>query len=161
MNTSYFRIKLGKDEAVERLCKWNGSGCRDRIEADYSRAVDLSLDERGQWKGPCLYAYEKDGWTIFEDLSGGYSFLEADQWKLFAQNDEAIFAGYNDSIPYAELIALQNGVIVKMFMENFDIPEDNVNEGAAFADILKWTDVASFVDSDELVYSDRGELLIF
>ena len=95
MNTSYFRIKLSKPEAIERLCSWNGSGWRERLETDFSSAVDLSLDETGQWKGSCLYVYEKNGWTVFEDLSGGYSSLEAEQWKLFAQKDEALFAGSN------------------------------------------------------------------
>lgn len=161
MNTSYFRIKLGKTEAIERLCSWSGSRCRERMEADYSKAVDLSLDETGQWKGSCLYVYEKNGWTVFEDLSGGFSFLEAEQWRIFAQNDEVVFAGYNDSIPYAEVVMVQKGVIVKRFMEDYDMPEDNLNEGDALPEITKWTDAASFVDGDELVYSDRGELLIF
>ncbi len=81
MNPSYFRIKVNMKEAVERLCIWNGSDCKEWIETGLSDAVDVSLNENGTWKGTCLYVYEKDGWTIFEDLSGSYSFLEPDEWK--------------------------------------------------------------------------------
>ncbi|MDE6232547.1 MAG: hypothetical protein K2M60_04270 [Lachnospiraceae bacterium] len=161
MNPSYFRIKLDIDKAIERLCVWNESDYNERIETKFSKAVDVSLDENGQWKGSCLYVYENDGWTIFEDLSGGYSFIEAEQWKDFAKGNEFVFAGYNDAILYAELIAIENGIVTKNFIEDYDMPEDNVNEGDGIADINDWTDVAGFVDDDELVYSDEGIVIIF
>ena len=37
----------------------------------------------------------------------------------------------------------------------------NTNEGDGIADIENWTDVASFVDNDELAYSDHGVVLVF
>ena len=161
MNPSYFRIKLNMDEAVKRLCAWTGSDYKEKIDTNYSKAVDVSLNENGQWKGACLYVYENDDWTVFEDLSGGYGFIEAEEWLKFAKNDEFVLAGYNDAIICAEMIVISNGVVTKNFIESDDIPEDNINEGDGVEDIEDWTDVASFVDDDEFVYSDEGTVLIF
>ena len=160
MNPSYFRIRQNLDKAVERLCNWNGSVFKERIETDYSRAVDVSLNEKGQWKGGCLYAYENEGWTVFEDLSGGYSFIEPKQWKEFAGNDELVFAAYNDAMLYAEMIVIEHSTLTKHFVECADIPEENVNEGDGVPGIETWIDVASFVDADDLVYSDKGVVFI-
>lgn len=161
MNPSYFRIKQNMEDAVKRLCIWNGSPFKERIETDYSKAVDVSLNENGQWKGSCLYAYENDEWTIFEDLSGGYSFIEPEQWKKFAGTDELVFAGYNDAMLYAEMIVIENGCLTKYFVECADVPEENVNEGDGVPGIENWIDVASFVDGDDLVYSDTGVVFVF
>ena len=51
--------------------------------------------------------------------------------------------------------------MTKNFMENDDIPEDNINEGNGVADIENWTDVAAFMDDDDLVNSDKGTVYIF
>lgn len=161
MNPSYFRVKMGLKEAVQRLCDWNGGQYKEWIEADYLDAVRVSLDENGQWKGSCLYVYEKEGWTVFEDLSGGYSFIEIESWKKFAKDNELVYAAYNDAVLYAELIMIVNGIVTKYFIENFDMPEDNVNEGNGIADLKSWIDVARFVDHDELLDSDQGVILIF
>lgn len=161
MNPSYFRVKMGLKEAVQRLCDWNGGQYKECIEADYLDAVQVSLDENGQWKGSCLYVYEKEGWTVFEDLSGGYSFIEIESWKQFAKDNELVYASYNDAVLYAELIMIVNGIVTKYFIENFDMPEDNVNEGNGIADLKSWIDVARFVDHDELLDPDHGVILIF
>lgn len=62
---------------------------------------------------------------------------------------------------YAELIVITDGVVTKKFLENDDMPEDNVNEGDGVTDIQDWADVAAFVDDDELVDSGEGTVLIF
>lgn len=77
MNPSYFRIKDNLENAIKRLEKWNGQPIKERIQTDYSDAVDNSLNEDEEWKGACLYVYENNGWTIFEDLTGAYSSIEA------------------------------------------------------------------------------------
>ena len=161
MNPSYFRIKLNKDEAIQRLCDWNGRKYKERIETKYSKAVDVSLDESRQWKGSCLYVYESEEWTVFEDLSGGYSFIDIENWKKFAKENELVFAAYNDAILYAEMIMIVDGIVTKYFIEDFDMPEENVNEGDGIAEINNWIDVAKYVDEDDLVYSDTGVVLIF
>ncbi len=161
MNPSYFRIKLNMEEAVKRLCAWNEGSYKERIETNYSNAVRVSIDQNGNWKGQCLYAYEKDGWTVFEDLSGGYSVNEIDSWLNFAEKDELIFAGYNDAIIYAEMIVVKDGEVTKYFMECDDCPEENVNQGNGIPNIENWVDVASYVDEDKFVYSEQGIVYIF
>ena len=113
MNPSYFRIKLNKEEAIQRLCDWNDRQYKELIKADHLDAVNVSLDKNGQWKGSCLYVYENEEWTVFEDLSGGYSFIEPESWKKFAKENELIFAAYNDAMLYAELILIVDGVVTK------------------------------------------------
>lgn len=161
MNPSYFRIKLNMEEAINRLCIWNDVIYKEKIETRYSNAVRLCVDEKGQWKGQCLYVYEKDGWTVFEDLSGGYSLIEPDSWLEFAEKDEFLLAGYNDAIICAEMLAIVDGKVIKYFLECDDCPEDDVNEGDGIPNIDNWVDVASFVDEDELVYAETGTVLIF
>ena len=73
-----------------------------------SEAVSLASDESGNWRGSTLYLYHKEGWTIFEVLSGHFGSLPAATWKLFAQNDSFVFAGYNDAIGYGELTFFEN-----------------------------------------------------
>lgn len=160
MNLSYFRIKLPKEAALERLYKWNEPP-KEIIETPYGQAVDDSVGEDGQWKGSCLYMYENKGWTVFEDLSGGFSTMPASVWLSYAENDELVVAGYNDSIPYAELIIITHGVVRKEFLEDISMPEDNVNNGDMYDEINDWTEAAEFVDGDEIVVSEDGTLLIF
>lgn len=44
---------------------------------------------------------------------------------------------------------------------NDTMSENNINEGDGVADIEDWTDVAEFVDCNEIVDPDEGEVLIF
>ena len=161
MNPGYFRLKQNMEEAVKRLCDWLEKNYKEKIETYYSNVLDASLNENNQWKGSCVYVYENEGWTVFEDLMGAFSFIDAEEWKAFAKEDEFVFAAYNDAMLYAELIVITDGVVTKNFMENDDIPEDNINEGNGVADIENWTDVAAFMDDDDLVNSDKGTVYIF
>ncbi len=161
MNPGYFRIKLNMEEAVKRLCSWLASDYKERIKTDYGNAVDVSINENGKWKGSCVYVYENSGWTVFEDLSGGFSFIEAEDWKAFAKKDLFVFAAYNDAMPYAEMIAITDGIVTKKFLECCDVPEENTNEGDGIPGIENWINVASFVDADELVFSEEGTVFVF
>ena len=60
MNPSYFRIKLNINDAISKLCAWNDGTYKEKIETRYSQAVRVCIDEKGQWKGQCLYVYERD-----------------------------------------------------------------------------------------------------
>lgn len=160
MNLSYFRIKDCMENAINRLEVWNGQPFANRTKIDYGDVVDNSVDENDEWKGSCLYVYENDGWTVFEDVTGAYSSIEAERWCSFAKEDKFVFAGYNDAIPYGEMIVISNGKILKDFADDLTDMEFCHNNGEEYKDIVSWSDVAAFVDDDELVYSDTG-LLIF
>lgn len=74
--------------------------------------------------------------------------------------DSFIFAGYNDAIPYGEMIALDNGEILKDFGDDLSDSEFCHSIGDEYQEIKDWTDVAAFVDDDDIVYSDTGILII-
>lgn len=160
MNPSYFRINLPKEKAIEWLCQWNECGIKEQIETAYGNAVKVSVDDSGSWKGLCLYAYENDGWTVFEDLSGGFVTIPADAWIRFAGEADLVVAGYNDAIMYGELIIITQGVVEKEFLEDISFPEDNINRGESYLEIQSWVDVVGFVDDDAYVYADEGMVLI-
>lgn len=161
MNPSYFRIKLPQKAAIERLCSWNEKKPKEEIVTAFDNVVDVSVNESGEWRGDSLYVYEKDDWTVFEDLSGGYAAIPAESWKIFAGNCDLVVAGYNDSIPYGELVVIISGMVKKEFFEDVSMPEDNVNHGDMPGGIDDWTDAAEFVDNDEFLYSENGTVLIF
>lgn len=160
MNPSYFRINISMEEAVARLEKWQNN-VFERKQARSSDAVDLCLDDEGKWKkGACLFAYENEGWTVFEDLKGSFSDFEGEDWLSFAMNNSLVFAGYNDAILYGGLVVIEDGKIVKDFFEDFDTPDFNHNDGTAYKEIKSWTDVASFIENDKFAFSDEGIVLI-
>ncbi len=161
MNPSYFRIKLPEKIAVERLCRWMDKTPKETIETSFSQSIAHSLDENGQWKGGCLFVYENEGWTVFEDLSGGFSGIPAESWQSLAESDEFMMAGYNNAVPYGELIAITGGVVQKEFLEDLSTPEANVNNGDMFQEVKDWTGAAGVVDDDGIVYSEQGTVMIF
>ncbi len=66
MNPNYFRIKLPKEDAVIRLCKYmEGKPFTEEIETTSDKIVQVSVNDQGNWKGSVLYMYENNGWTIF------------------------------------------------------------------------------------------------
>jgi hypothetical protein len=165
MNPSYFRIKLPLEEAKKRLSQW----CRvpepgTLIKTNSSEAIDLACTEEGEWRGDALFLYKNEGWSVFEDLSGGFGSIKAKRWLEFAQTDAFVFGGYNDSIPYGELIVIEHGKIMREFMHCPDEPEDNVDSGKLpwekDGPIESWIEVASFVDDDDLVFSESGWLWV-
>ena len=159
MNPSYFRIKVDLESAISRLEGWNKKAFFEKKQVEYSNAAKEALDENGQWKGSCLYAYENEGWSVFEDLSGFYTSIPAESWQSLAGDSDLVVAGYNDAMPYGEMIVIQGGEVHKEF---WDYPEDNdlVNLGNGYPEIESWEDVADFIEEDDLVYSDEGVLLI-
>lgn len=132
------------------------------VEAEMSDCFDLALTSAGDWKGDAKYVFEIDGWSVFQDLSGGLSSWGAKSWLPFADQDEFLFAGYNDAIPYGELILIRHGEIVREFLHDASDPSDNVDFGSCdlVAPLNTWIEVASFVDEDDLAFSENGLLWI-
>lgn len=79
MNPSYFRIHVSLDAAIPRLADWWGADPEDLVETDSVKAVDLACTPDGQWRGGALFLYEREGWSVFEDLSGGFSDQPAEE----------------------------------------------------------------------------------
>ncbi len=159
MNPSYFRIKTSKEKAIQRFLDWMDEPVKEKYDkVCLSDCVKLCLDENEQWKGTCLYIYEKADWTIFEDVSGFLSTIPAQSWKYFACEDEFIFAGYNDAVPYGEFIAIKNGCILKEFLQ---FPDERKTDDREYEiEMNSWIDVAFFVDEDELFFCEEGTVII-
>ena len=107
-----------------------------------------------------MFAHEANGWTVFDDYTGYLGGLPAERWISLAGDDELVFAGYNDAIPYGQLIVVREGRIVREFLHDLQDPSNNVNHGRLELErstlIDDWVDAAWFVDSDELVGRSRG-----
>lgn len=165
MNPSYFRIEIPIDQAAKRLRQWWDVPEPDEyIETDSTSAVALACTEDGRWRGGAIFFYENQGWSVFEDLSGGFGFIPAESWLEFAQNDALVVAGYNDSVPYSELIVIEHGAVVRDFVDYPDEPELNRNSGKLPQEdskpVCDWVEVASFVDDDPLAFSETGWLWV-
>ena len=165
MNPSYFRIKLPFSQAVDRLCEWTGvKNPSPMIETDSVKAVELACTEQGTWKLGALFISQVEDWTVFSDLTGAFSSITAGTWLGFAKRNEFVAAGYNDTVPYGELVVISNGEVLREFMDYPDEPEENRDLGCLPGEsenpIKSWIEVASFVDDDELGYSDDGWLWV-
>ncbi len=79
----------------------------------------------------------------------------------FALNEDLIVAGYNDADIYGEFIEIKNGKVIKEYLEIMDCPEENINEGSSEYEINSLTDIADYIDSDDLVLSETGTVYIF
>jgi hypothetical protein len=165
MNPSYCRIRVPQAAALERFAAWQHLPRVGPLEhADCVEAVRLACDERGMWRGNAVLVSEVGGWTLFMDLSGILSGVGANRWREFAGSDELVFAGYNDAIGYGEFVLIRGGQVVREFLDDAQEPEVNVNTGrsdVAGEPFRSWVDVASFVDADELGFSDAGLLWVW
>lgn len=165
MNPSYFRLRLPLSEAKLRLAGWLGvEDLRGLVATDGVNAVRLACTPEGRWRGGALFMYQKEDWSVFEDLTGGFSSLPASEWLPFAKTDDLVFAGYNDAICWGELVVIADGKVLRQFSYDRDNPETNVDEGLlpseSNAPMTTWIEVASFVDDDHLHGCDMGWLWV-
>jgi hypothetical protein len=165
MNPSYCRIRVPQAVALKRFAAWQQlPQVGPLVPADSVQAVRLASDERGMWRGNAVLVSEVGGWTLFSDLSGVLGGVPAERWREFAGPDELIFAGYNDAIRYGEFVLVRGGRVVREFLDDPDNPGANVNRGSSELEgepFGSWVDVASFVDADELGFSEAGQLWVW
>jgi hypothetical protein len=81
-----------------------------------------------------------------------------------AESGDLVYAGYNDTVPYAELVVAENGRLVRQYLEDEEDPSANVDvgrlpeeAGQPFGD---WIEVMGWVEADEekLARSEQGSL---
>jgi len=139
-------------------------GLHDLVATDPVNAVRLACTPWGGWRGGALFMYQKEDWSVFEDLTGGFSGHPGSAWLSFAQADDLVFAGYNDAIGWGELVVVAGGAVVRAFSRDPENPETDVDAGALPSEggspLRSWLDVASFVDDDRLHGSDEGWLWV-
>jgi hypothetical protein len=159
MNPSYARIKLPFEDALQRFSGWLDWPLPEtRIFIDSGEAANLACDSTGRWQGSAVLVHQKNEWTVFEDMTGFLSSRPPGDWLKFAGIRDLVFAGYNDAIRYAELIAISDGEIVQDFFFDDSEPLLSRNSGTGLVEADSWIDIAAFIDEDDLAYSDTGLL---
>ena len=166
MNPSYVRLQVVQESALPLFSAW-----LDLPELEPPRMVswDGALDaaiEDGDWRSTAFFLYESDGWTMFEYMTGYLGTKTTHDWLRLAAQDFLVFAGYNDAVPYAELIVVLHGQVVREFRDDEQDPSQNVNRGRldfeGASPIDRWVEAAAFVDRDELaVLPEQGMLIMF
>ena len=167
MNPSFLHIKLPKEKAVSRFIQWiDGKILDGPRKVSYYKAVKEACDN-DTWRGLSVLIYEYEDETFIEDMTGALASVSAAKWLEYAENDEFEFVGYNDSVPYGQIIAIQNGSVIKDFLQDEQEPSENRNTGTIdfekTNELNEWHDAAEYVDSilDSIEIPDECDLLIF
>ena len=132
-------------------------------------AVDLALAE-GEWIGLAVLIYAAESWTVIEEVSGGLAIRSVDSWLQLAEGGDLVYAGYNDAIPYAQLLAIEQGRVRRQYLEDEQDPSEDLDVGRLPEEAPEegnepftgWTDVMAWVEADEekLGHPERGWLWI-
>ena len=96
----------------------------------------LMVGTMGKWTVFVSHELDEDAWDNHTDAESRFLQL--------AQNDEAIYARYNEDVLSCYFIALRNGKIVRLFCEDMDYPDMNKNEGQSSVGIIN--DMDNFAD---------------
>ena len=159
MNPSYARINLPLEHAIQQFSVWlNWPLPEGRILVDSTEAIKLACDLENQWHGSAVFVHHKRDWTTFEDMTGFLGSRSSENWSKFSGFHDLVFAGYNDAIQYAELIAIIGGEVIQDFFFDVSEPLLSRNNGTGLVDADSWIDIAAFVDKDDFAYSDTGLL---
>jgi len=166
MCPSYLIISINKADATHRFIEWMK---RDVIDGPrlipYDKAVNEAV-ENDQWRGTAVMIYEDRGKTVFEDMTGALASFSPDEWLTLAECDDLEFIGYNDCVPYGQVLVIGNGTIIRDFLSDEQDTACNRNIGRiTFEDdrlFSSWNDAAYYVDSfsDEMTLPGEVDLLI-
>jgi hypothetical protein len=166
MVSSYARMRYPLEEAMARYGRWIGAPELGPPRLVRERdMIDLALAD-GNWLGLAVYIYPSGTWTVIEEISGGLGARPAASWLALADGGDLVYAGYNDTIAYAELVVVENGRLARHFMQDEQDPSSNVDVGRlpeeAGNPLGDWMDVLGWVEDDEekLARSEEGWLWI-
>jgi hypothetical protein len=165
---SYIRIRCSVEDAMARYGRWIGRPQlgAPRLVPERDK-IDLALDGPSeQWLGLAVFVYESAGWAVIEEISGGLGTEPIEKWLALAESGNLVYAAYNDAVPYAHIIAIENGQLVRNILKDEQEPGDDVDIGRlpeeAKRPFKDWVDVMGWVETDEekLVRPDKGWLWI-
>ena len=128
-------------------------------------AIDLALAQE-EWVGLAVFVYPSGPWTVIEELSGGLAERPVASWLDLAEGGDLVYAGYNDSVPYAQLIVVERGRLVREFLKDEQDSSEDVNVGRLPEEsgrrLETWIDGARWVEEDEqnLTRPEQGWLWI-
>jgi hypothetical protein len=163
---SYVRLRCPLAEGIDRYGRWIGvPEVAPRRLVRERDAIDLALVDE-EWLGLAVFIYASGPWTVIEELSGGLADRSVDSWLELAGGGDLVFAGYNDAIPYAQLVVVERGQVVREFLQDEQDSSANVNVGRlpeeARRPLKTWIDGARWVEEDEdkLTRPEQGWLWI-
>jgi hypothetical protein len=151
---SYVRLRCTLADGLNRYGRWIGAPEVAPRELVRERdAIDLALADE-EWRGLAVFVYASGPWTVIEELSGGLAERPAESWLELAGGGDLVYAGYNDAIPYAQLVVVEGGRLVREFLQDEQDPSQNVNGGRLPEEAGKrmetWIDAMGWVEEDEL-----------
>ena len=163
---SYVRLRCPLDEAIARYSGWIGvpEAAPRRLVREHE-AIDLAL-ANGEWVGLAVFVYASGPWTVIEELSGGLAQRPAASWLELADGGDLVYAAYNDTVPYAQLVVVEQGRLVREFLKDEQDSSEDVNVGRlpeeAGRRLDTWIDGARWVEEDEekLTRPEEGWLWI-
>jgi hypothetical protein len=130
-NLSYVRVRCPLEEAMARYGRWIGApGVAPPRLVHERDMIDLALVDE-QWLGLAVFIYASGPWTVFEEVSGGLALRSAESWLDLAEGGDLVFASYSDAVPYAALVVVERGQLVRQFLQDEQDSSDDVNVGAA------------------------------
>jgi len=163
---SYVRMRCALEEAMARYGRWIGAPELGPPRLVRDRDVyDLAFAD-GNWLGLAVFIYASGPWTVFEEHSGGLTLRSAESWLELAQGGDLVFAGYNDTIAYAQLVVVGRGRLVREFLQDEQDSSHDVNMGRlpeeAGQRFENWINVMGWVeeDNDKLAHLEQGWLWI-
>ena len=151
---SYVRLRCALAEGLDRYGRWIGTPeVASRRLVRERDAIDLALASE-EWLGLAVFVYASGPWTVIEELSGGLSERPVKSWLELAEGGDLVYAGYNDAIPYAQLVVVERGRLVREFLHDEQDSSHDMNVGRLAEEggerLETWIDGARWVEEDEL-----------
>jgi hypothetical protein len=161
MCPGFVKLKLPRKIATDRLRTWLGR--REILAPTPVQPAELTstaTDSQGRWRGLVVAIREHEGWTIFEDLSGGLCALgHADASRWLGLDGELVVAEYNDALPFAAMVMVEGRQLVLDFFDDPSRPElHRIASGGT--GIRTWVDVAALIDEDDAWVESPAQIWI-
>jgi hypothetical protein len=127
--------------------------------------IDLALAD-DDWLGLAVFIYASGPWTVIEELSGGLALRPAESWLELAQGGDLVYAGYNDTVAYAQLLMVEQGRLIREYLQDEQDSSADVDVGRLPEEAKQpfgdWIKVMLWVEADEdkLVRPEQGWLWI-
>jgi hypothetical protein len=153
MVSSYIRLRCPLEEGMARYGRWiNAPEVAPPGVVLERKAIDLATAGE-QWLGLAVFIYASGPWTVIDELSGGLADRPAESWRDLAQGGDLVYAGYNDTVPYAQVVMVERGRLVRQYHQDEQDSSADVDAGQlpeeAKQRFKDWVDAMAWVEADQ------------